>query len=385
VAATGVGRQCRHRRPEPLITESKAAMLTHQYLPSLAWRSRLDGLIAAGRTHRWLIVRLAVSAGLVTLLLSTRDFGQVMRILAEARPLPLLAAVGLFFFGMVISACRWRLVLGACNPERPSIPSLARLVFIGMFFNLFLPSTVGGDVVRAELTKTYLRGRIESYSCVLFDRFIAFNSILVISFSAAVVARLYLGWFHPYVLAIWLVFFCAGAGFVVTILWFPAHLVPDWGRRGIVGVAYRLFEQAQCALRSFMVNVGLVGRMLLLAVTVQVVGLILPVWLLAVGLGMEVPLLFHLIAVPIIELVSLVPVSFNGIGLRETAYVLFYAGAGVTPEAAIALSFAYTMLLFTSGLFGGLCWLWPGLYVRGRRGAFPTIPGGRSVECPRGG
>jgi uncharacterized protein (TIRG00374 family) len=347
-------------------------MLSQQSLAPPSYPSRFGSLIAAGRTHRWLLVRLAVSACLVTLLLTTTDFSRVVQILAGARPSPLIAAVWLFFLGMVLSACRWRLVLGACNPVRPSVPSLARVVFIGMFFNLFMPSTVGGDVVRAELTRSHLRDRIESYSCVLFDRFIAFNSILLISFSAAVFARLYLGWFEPQILAVWLVFMSASAVFVATILYFPAHLVPGWARRGIIGLIYRLFEQAQCALRSYMVDFGLVSRMLLLALAVQIVGLILPVWLLAVGLDIDISLLFHVVAVPIIELVSLVPVSFNGIGLRETAYVVLYGGAGVAPEAAIALSFGFTILLFASGLFGGLCWMWPRLSVGDGSGGYPV-------------
>jgi uncharacterized protein (TIRG00374 family) len=360
-------------------------MLSYRSFAPPSWTSRFGSLIAAGRTRRWLVVRLAVSACLVSLLLTTTDFGRIVQILAGARPLPLLAALGLFFLGMLFSACRWRLVLRACTPEPPSVPSLARVVFIGMFFNLFLPSTVGGDVVRAELTKSCVHGRIQSYSCVLFDRFIAFNSILVISFSAAVTAQLYFDWLEPYIVAVWLVFICAGAGFVVIILWFPAHLAPDWARHGIIGSLYHVFERAQCNLRGYMVDFSLVCRMLLLAIAVQVFGLILPVWLLALGLQIKVPLLFHLIAVPIIELVSLVPISFNGIGLRETTYVLFYGGAGVAPEAAIALSFAYTMLLFTSGLVGALCWMWPGLYVKDGSDEYALVHSSRSLECRRGG
>ena len=66
-----------------------------------------------------------------------------------------------------------------------------------------------------------------------------------------------------------------------------------------------------------MTNMRLVARVFLLAVAVQLVALILVVWLLGEALEIRVPLLFHLVAVPVIELVALVPVSFNGFGLRE--------------------------------------------------------------------
>jgi len=337
-------------------------MLRHQSPLIIAWRLQLKRIVTTSSAHRWLAVRLTVSAGLVILLLATADINRVTEILSSVRPLPLLAAGGLFLFGTILSACRWRLVLSTGNTERPPIHVLTGIMLVGMFFNLFLPSTVGGDVVRAEMTKSWAGGRIESYSCVLFDRFVAFNSILLISCSAAVAALPLLGWFELHVLAIWLVFLLGGAGFVATILWFPILRAPYWARRGALGRLCGSLEQARSAVRNYITNFSLVGRVFLLAIAVQVTAMILPVWLLAGALRLEVPLAYHLIAVPIIELIALMPVSFNGLGLRESAYVILYAGVSVLPEAAIALSFSYAALLFAFGLVGGLCWLWPGLY-----------------------
>jgi glycosyltransferase 2 family protein len=298
----------------------------------------------------------------VTALLLTAGFGRVIEILARAEPLPLLAAASLFCFGTVLSASRWRLVVGARNADPPSTRFLTGIMLVGMFFNFFLPSTVGGDVVRAELTKNLVHGRIESYSSVLFDRFIAFISVLLISFSAAIVARLHLGWFKPYILSVWLFFLLGGAGFVLTVMWFPTRRVLKWAGGGPINTFCGWLDHAQSALQSYMTDFSLMRRVLLLAIAVQVTDLILAVWLLAKALQIDVPFVFHLIAVPIIELVALVPVSFNGVGLREGAYIFFYGGASVVPEAAIALSFAYTTLLLIFGLLGGICWLWPTLY-----------------------
>ena len=80
------------------------------------WR-RLSSRVA-GRQHWWLVVRSAISAGLVTFLLATADVGRVAAVLAGAKPLLLLGAAGLFFLGMLLFAYRWRLVLAAATPTR---------------------------------------------------------------------------------------------------------------------------------------------------------------------------------------------------------------------------------------------------------------------------
>jgi glycosyltransferase 2 family protein len=320
---------------------------------------------AASRALR--IVRLAVSAALMALLLAVADIGRVAAVLASADPFMLLAAAGLFFLGILLFAYRWRLVLATLNADPPSVRFLSGAFLIGLFFNFFLPSTVGGDVARAELVRSRVRGRTEAYTSVLFDRFMAFNATLAISLAAAVVAWLRLGWFDPHVAVAWLVFAAGSAGFLVLVIRRPTLGKPVLNGGGLFHSLRLRLAQVRGVLRGYMTDLRLVGPVFLLAVAVQLVALILVVWLLGKALEIRVPLLFHLIAVPIIELIALVPVSFNGIGLRESAYVLLYAQAGVAPEAALALSLAWTLLLFGFSLIGSLCWLWPGLYAERRR------------------
>jgi glycosyltransferase 2 family protein len=221
---------------------------------------------------------------------------------------------------------------------------------------------VGGDVVRAELVRSRVRGPTEAYTSVLFDRFMAFNAILVIGSVSAVVARLQFGWFDPHAALAWLVFFFGSAAFALAVLWPVTRRDSEVAQGGLLRAIEGRLAPIRRALRDYMTNVSLIARVFILAIAVQLVALILVVWLLAEALGIRAPLLFHLVAVPVIELVALVPVSFNGIGLREGAYVFLYAQAGVTPEAALALALAWTLLLFIFSLIGSLCWLWPVLY-----------------------
>jgi uncharacterized membrane protein YbhN (UPF0104 family) len=332
----------------------------------LGWKPPFGPLIAAGRRHWWLVVRSAVSAGLVTLLLASIDAARFTQVLGGARLEPVAAAAASFLLGQVLFAYRWRLVLAARTSRPPSVCFLTGAILVGHFFNFLLPSNVGGDVVRAELVRAHARGRVEAYASVLFDRFIAVNAILVISFAAALLARLRFDWFDPRVAVAWLVFVLGSAGFAAGTLWMPTGGHPDRGRQRLFDGVWLRLGQVQCTLRDYITDVSLVGSVFIFAIAAVFCSLIMAVWLLARGLGIEVPLLFHLVAVPIIELIALVPISFNGIGLREGAYVFLYAQIGLAPEAALALSLAWTLLLLTFSLVGGLCWLWPGLYDAGR-------------------
>jgi glycosyltransferase 2 family protein len=62
--------------------------------------------------------------------------------------------------------------------------------------------------------------------------------------------------------------------------------------------------------------------------------------------------------VPIIALINLLPFTFNGLGLREGAYLFLFVPIGVAPEAAVAMSLAFYFLRFGAGLVGGLMYAW---------------------------
>src|SRR5438552_16013613 len=118
-------------------------------------KSRLDGenrpvlwrrLLEGGRA-RWLL-RVAVSIGIVTYILVDVDTEDLVRTLASVRPAPLAGALALYLAGQALSAYKWSLLGRSVGYARP-VGEYRRFYFIGMFFNLFAPSSIGGDVVRA--------------------------------------------------------------------------------------------------------------------------------------------------------------------------------------------------------------------------------------------
>jgi hypothetical protein len=83
------------------------------------------------------------------------------------------------------------------------------------------------------------------------------------------------------------------------------------------------------------------------------------VWIIGAGMGIEVPAFYHFVFVPVIILATLVPVTLNGFGIREAAFVYLYGRENVSPADAVAMSVVLTGLLVVFGLVGGLATLLP--------------------------
>src|SRR3989441_4029176 len=129
---------------------------------SVLWRRLLEG----GRA-RWLL-RVAVSIGIVAYILVDVDTEDLVRALASVRPAPLAGALALFLAGQALSAYKWSLLGRSVGLERP-VGDYTRFYFIGMFFNLLGPSTIGGDVVRALYLGEGRRPGL-AINSVVFDR-----------------------------------------------------------------------------------------------------------------------------------------------------------------------------------------------------------------------
>jgi len=84
---------------------------------------------------------------------------------------------------------------------------------------------------------------------------------------------------------------------------------------------------------------------------------ILVTWIMAIGLGIHVSLLYFLVFVPVITLISMIPVSLNGMGLREYGFVSLFGAIGVPVASCMALGLTSSMVLILSSLPGGLLYV----------------------------
>jgi uncharacterized protein (TIRG00374 family) len=316
-------------------------------------------------------LRLLVSSALLIWLAWRTDWIPVGLAFRHLRLELWLGAVGLFLLAQIASAVRWRLFaqpLGFHSPLRDFI----NFYFVGMFFNLLLPTSVGGDVVRAWYLDGGCGRRLAAFLSVFVDRF----SGLLVLLGLACVADMFCPITLPFWIgvSVWVTAGCAVLGLVS---------LPALARR-----AERRAPEAtlsDSALRSLTLSIShsltlFLGRPRLLLTTTSLSllvqgGNIVLVWLLGRAIGAPVPASYYGIAVPMVTLLTLLPVSLNGMGVREGGMVLFLAPLGIPSSTALTLAFLWFSVFVAASLFGAGIYLFGNLSRPGEQAHDPFIGG----------
>ncbi len=277
---------------------------------------------------------------MLALLAWRTDWHQVASAFAGLHLGPWLAAVALYALTQFISGVRWQMLARPLGFDRP-LSHYIGFYFIGMFFNLFLPTSVGGDVVRAWYLAGERRQRFDAVLSVLVDRGSGLLVLMSLACGALLVCPVPLpGWVAA---SVW---GTAGAAVVgLAVLGILAQFVRRTG----------LMQQVGAAQAVYLGRPGLLLSTTLLSVAVQLANVVL-VWLVGLALDVPVPALYYAVAVPMVTLLTLLP-SINGVGLREGGLVLFLAPLGVGESTALTLSFLWFAVFVVNSLMGGAVYL----------------------------
>jgi len=311
------------------------------------------------------IVKIAVTLGLLLVVAFTLDLSQVWTALASANWADLAIALLLYQGGIVVRAYRWQALLRAFGVTA-SLPRLTRIYYVGMFFNSFLPSGFGGDVVRMmELSQDGAEGPL-AVSTVLVDRIMG----LLVLFAMALVA-LPFSWrlVPPAVSLALLTLIAAVAVGIYLFLNRPlvealARRVPPLGKllaRPKIAALYASFHHydrpalARAAGASLVFNLSLIATQAYLG---RAVGVHLSLW-------------YFFLFVPILSSLLTVPISISGFGVREGGYVVLFGQAGVAAPQAVAMSLLFYAVNAITGLVGGALYLAQGAAGLRRRAAGP--------------
>ncbi|HUR20131.1 MAG TPA: lysylphosphatidylglycerol synthase transmembrane domain-containing protein [Vicinamibacterales bacterium] len=311
----------------------------------------------AGR--QWLVwlVKIVVSAGLLYVLLSRVDLARLWATARTASIPWLLAAVGLYFAMVFVSAWRWGLLLRA-QRIAVRLASLLRSYLVATFFNNFLPSNIGGDVVRVRDTAQAAGSKTRAATVVLVDRGIGLLGLVFVAAAGASIlpqGSPIVGPFGPRLL--WLIL-AAGAALAAPLLLVPQRigrlLTPltalhqEWveERIGRLVTALVRFRETPGAL-----GLGFAGAILVQAILVAFYAAI------AQALRVPIPMAHLAVMIPLSFIVQMAPVSVNGLGVREATFSYYFAQLGLPLESALALSFLGAVLVMIFSLSGAAAYL----------------------------
>src|SRR5215813_9584387 len=294
--------------------------------------------------------KVVVSVGILTYIFThVVDIRHLWANLREADFSLFAAAVVVYFGVQALSAYRWHALLKPQGIE-VSYPKILAFYFLGMYFNFFLPSTIGGDVFRIY----YLRketGRLSASSASVFlDRDIGMGGLILLATVVAAAADIE---FKGVPLA--LPFGLVVLGFVIAnlaIFYRPTYnvihrLLLLFRMKSADDKVERVFESVNCYRGKW----RLWAVTLLMSVGVQV-GCVLVNTLCAAAIGMQTRhgWLDFLVFIPTIGLVSMIPVSVNGTGWREASYILLFQSVITDPDQTHAAAQAATLALLWLGV-----------------------------------
>jgi uncharacterized protein (TIRG00374 family) len=297
--------------------------------------------------------KLLVSTTLIVWLLRRTDVGEILTAVGSADIGLLFLAYLMVILGHFFSVFRWRTLLHAQGYDA-SVWYLLKGFLVAMFFNNFLPSTIGGDVSRAYDSWKVGRSKGKALAVVFVDRFLGLFALLVlaliaVSLSNDVAAGLPL-------LQVWLV--PAGLA-MATVIWFifaPNQQLASFIKRAAFSVSQRAGNFVDKGLSAFFSLEGKKGALLkalLLSLLLQL-NVVLHYYVIAEALGLGVPLLDFFLLVPVSALIMIIPISINGIGIRENVFAFLLGGVGVATSDSVALAWIAYGFAVVQGTIGGI-------------------------------
>lgn len=305
-------------------------------------------------------IKLAIAIAIIALLFTKLDMGRLIGVLQEAgRRWPwLLLAQMLLLAGLMICVMRWRILLRALDFQI-AFHRVFSIFFIGHFFNSFMPGGTGGDLAKAYYAarETHHR-KTEAITSILIDRLIG---LVALSLLVVCMIALRLNYFltHPRIIWACATSFgiCAGALAVITLM-LSVNLVERipfiarWRAHPRAGKIIDIFARGYNAFYVLRKNPRVLARTIVISSGVHC-SIVIAEYAVSKALGLTVPFVDFLTLVPVIGIISAIPITPGGLGLREAITIQLFNALGVPDEKALLLGFIPYLGMAIWGLYGG--------------------------------
>ena len=301
--------------------------------------SNLLEFIKQRRRRFNLIIQIVISVALIILLLRLINISDMFSLLKRANLYYFILLLALVTVDRIFMAYKWHLLLKV-KDKSISLFSAIKTYYIGTLAGFFLPTTVGGDMVRVLKLRSEKKSGTDVLSSVIMERMLGFIASAIL----APIAALFLISFLE--LDVWRFLWIAGAFLlffiVLIVISFSGFIVRkiDRSKKLSGNIFFGKFKKLYLSYAEYKNHKGLLAVFLILSILEQ----IMPVignYLACRALNLSVPFVYFLLIIPLIQLVSRIPISFEGIGVNEGLLVYFFTLLGLSTTGA-----------FTIGLLG---------------------------------
>ena len=317
----------------------------------------------AARRHVLLAVKIAVSIMLLAFLFSRIDGERLWETARRASGVWLMTALGVYVVNVLASVWRWHLLLEAQGISVPA-STLFGSYLVALFFNNFLPSNIGGDVIRIRDSAKFARSRTLATTVILADRVIGLIALVLVAALGATMVASMAGHVPSPIWPSWL-----WAGFVLAAMASaPAVLAPAGVGRLLQPLTVLhpewigdRIDSLTAALERFRDRPAAIASCFCGAVFVQATVVVFYIAV-ARALHVQVAPWDLAVIVPLSFVVQMLPVSVNGFGVREATFSFYFTRVGLPIESALLVSLVATALVMLFSVIGAGVW-----FARGHR------------------
>lgn len=301
-----------------------------------------------------LVIKTSISLGLVTLLLTQVNL-QSLWLQIQYLTWPFVGVALLYYTGCQCLSCvRWQIILRS-QGHNHSLWGLMSSYFGGMFLNTFLPSSIGGDVYRIYRVSQTSQDPEVAFASVFLERVTGLIALLAIAFIGLPPAINLVGSWDIILLLLACTIVLAGAVLLMVSPQLLMRVEPWLIQLKLQSLAGR-FAKIQILLRQFAQAQKTLVITMLLSFLLQLL-LVYYYFLVSKQLQIHVSYLELLVFIPIITIISLLPISLGGLGVKEGLVSYLFSRVGLSVEQGVLLSISVTLLGWILSLPGALV-LW---------------------------
>lgn len=308
------------------------------------------------RVYVLAVAKLVFSIGLIYWILGRADVEEIMGAVQHANLPLLLCAFCMNFVGYALSVSRWQILLKVQGIQASRF-YLLKSFMVSFFFNNLLPSTFGGDAIRAYDSWKIGQCKAKAVVSVFADRFLGLVALTILVWGG-----LTLSWELTAELPLfplWIVGSTIGAVGLCWLVFSPKKesggAFPATGPK-FLEQAFRFIQKVFEAFLVFKDQKKTLAKALGISLALQV-NVIVYYFLVAQSLNFEIPLHSFFFFIPVVLFMMMIPVTINGIGIRENAFAYFLGMFGVSISEALAFAWLTYAFILIQGLLGGIVYM----------------------------
>lgn len=298
------------------------------------------------------ITKVAFSLGLVAILFMKSDINKLYNTIAHSNYHYFILSFFISLLGLYLATLRWQILLNRFN-RKTSLNELFRYICLSLFYNFFIPGGFAGDVVRGFKCKDLYLNSSHGIASVFVDRIIGLASFILFG----LVGMLYSFQLLKQSDMVYFVMIVITSSVLFSLIIFNRKIMSYF--KILSRLHFTLYERLKEVYNNIYYYTDYKGG-LAIALIVSMFATfinILAIFFISVSMGSDVRFVHFIFFVPIITIISYLPISYSGLGIREAGFIFLFTQVGMSHDQALAIPLIYFGLLLILGIMGGIIYI----------------------------